>query len=132
MTTKKSYYVCLRFKGRPKIHMTLRYLKDLAPSGLASVMELLDAFMAKERVSQFTPKFSIQAWYGPHHTVRVLEPRSDQLWPDWLMLLTSKLPEGDRTYKWHPHVACRDEVLCQRVIAVSLMCKKVEVARWDL
>ena len=111
--------------------MTLRTL-DLAPAGLASLTELVDEFMASTPVGQFTPKFGIEAWYGPHHTVRVLEPRHNQLWPEWLLLLVAQLPTGDTTYKYHPHVACQDKVLVQRVIAVSLMCKKVEVARWDL
>lgn len=132
MSTRKNYYVCLRFKRRPEIHMTLRYLKDLAPSDLAEITKLIDQFMAKERVCRFTPTFCIQAWYGPHHTVRVLEPKSDQLWPGWLMLFLAQLPAGDATYKFHPHVACQNVKLTQEVIAVSLMCKKVEVARWDI
>ncbi len=132
MTTKKKYYVCLRFKKRPKIHMTLRYFKGLAPDGLASLVAMLSEFMSAMLVSPFTPRFSIEARYGPQHTVRVLEPRSDQLWPGWVMRLLAELPAGDDTYKWHPHVACQDSKLNLEVIAVSLMCKKVEVARWDL
>ncbi len=46
MTTKKNYYVCLRFKSRPKIHMTLRYFKGLAPDELASLVAMLSKFMA--------------------------------------------------------------------------------------
>lgn len=134
MTTKKNYYVCLRFKGRPKIHMTLRYLKDLAPSGLADITGAISRFMAEQSgVGRFTPIFRIEAWYGPQHTVRVLEPDSEQLWPPWMLLFVAMLPAGDDTYKWHPHVACQySKVLKQEVIAVSLMCKKTEVARWDL
>ena len=132
MTTKKNYYICLRFKSQPELHMTLRYLSDLAPSDLAAVTEQLSKFMDKEKVTRFKPIFNIQAWYGPQNTVRVLEPDNKQLWPGWLMLLLAVLPIGDGKYKYNPHVKCSDKKLAQEVIAVSLMCKKTEVARWDI
>jgi len=132
MSTKKNYYACLRFKGRPKIHMTVRYLKDLAPDSVAGVIEIIDNVMKVRNIRRFTPTFSLEAWYGPQHTVRVLEPKSDQLWPDWLLLLLAHLPHGGSEYKYHPHVKCQDPILTKEVIAVSLMCKKVEVARWNL
>ena len=133
MTTKKNYYVCLRFKGRPQTHMTLRYLKDVAPDGLASVTRLISMFMTKEAVCRFTPTFCIEAWYGPTHTVRVLEATSEQHWPRWMIKLNAVMPHtGDSIWKWYPHVACQDMVLTKEVVAVSLMCKKTEVCRWDL
>ena len=133
MTTKKNYYVCLRFKGRPKLHMTLRYLKDLAPDSVAGVIEIIDNVMkGSGGIKRFTPTFRLEAWYGPQHTVRVLEPSHSQEWPGWLLLLLAYLPHGGTEYQYHPHVACQDSILTNEVIAVSLMCKKTEVTRWDL
>jgi len=132
MITKKNYYVCLRFSGRPKLHMTLRYLENLTPVQMAEVVECVNAVMAHSRTTTFHAQFQLEAWYGPRHTVRVLEPYSSYEWPSWMLLLATALPAGSQKYKWHPHVACEDKALDIEVIAVSLMCKKVEVARWDL
>ena len=134
MPTKKNYYVCLRFKGKPKLHMTLRYLANLCPVQMVEVIDDINQIMNNKIVSPhpFHVRFSIEAWYGPQHTVRVLEPNDDWVWPNWMLLLMSGLPTGSQKYGWHPHVACEFQALNIEVIAVSLMCKKVEVARWDL
>ncbi len=130
MTTKKNYYVCLRFSGRPELHMTVRYLKNLTPSAVARVTEIIDGIMEDESAEPFTPIFNLEGWYGPRHTVRVLQASSKQVWPVWLTVLQADLPDGRSEY--HPHmVVCKDKQLAVEVVAVSLMCKK-EVTRWDL
>jgi len=136
MTTKKNYYVCLRFKDRPELHMTVRYLKNLAPGDVADVIEICDAVLAgRKDYAPFVPVFDLVGWYGPSHTVRVLQARTREaaLWPEWLGVLRMTLPTGQQDYDYHPHVSTKtDEKLKAEVIAVSLMCKKVEVARWDI
>lgn len=130
--TKKNYYVCLRFHGRPKIHLTLRYMKNLTPNALADLLERVEIIMAPHLVNgRFWTIFRTEAWYGPQHTVRCLESSWQQKWPDWVLELT-QLEGGDQTYNWHPHVRCQDEQFELPVTAVSVMCKKVEIARWDL
>jgi len=134
MTTKKNYYVCLRFEGRPELHMTLRYLENFTPIQMAGVVDDIAVVFDHSRVKtgQFQAQYSLEAWYGPQHTVRVLEPLNSYEWPNWMLLLMGQLPAGSDKYRWYPHVTCKDEALDIKVIAVSLMCKKVEVARWDL
>lgn len=132
MTTKKNYYICLRFGRRPKIHLTLRYMKNLTSDGLAFLVEKVNAIVKPHRAGgRFVTKFFIEAWYGPQYTVRCLEPGYRQIWPDWVIELT-RLEGGDETYKWHPHVKCSDNQFQLPVVAVSIMCKKTEIARWDL
>lgn len=134
MTTKKNYYICLRFHGRPKIHLTLRYMKNLTPHKLAKLLEKVEAIVVPHLVGgQFRTRFMFEAWYGSDHTVRCLEPRPTKEieWPEWVKELT-RLEDGDTTYSWSPHVKCQDEKFELPVIAVSVMCKKVEIARWDL
>ena len=141
--TTKNYYVCLRFEGRPQIHMTLRYLKNLTPSAVARVIETIDDVMRgngrKSLFDQnakgpksFTPVFNIQGWYGPSYTVRVLQACHNQAWPGWLTVLQAELPNGGSEYQYHSHVACKDKRLAIEVVAVSLMCRKIEIARWEL
>jgi len=135
MTTKKNYYICLRFHGRPKIHLTLRYMKDLTPAALVELLEKVEDIVKSHlKDGSFWTKFTIEAWYGPSHTVRCLEPEpeySKTMWPDWVEVLT-RLEGGDGTYTWNPHVKCQDDKFELAVTAVSVMCKKVEIARWDL
>ena len=132
MTTKKNYYICLRFHGRPKIHLTLRYMKDLTPAALVELLEKVGAVVESHlKDGSFWTKFITEAWYGPTHTVRCLEPEDKQKWPKWVEELT-ELEGGDRTYTWSPHVKCQDDKFELAVTAVSVMCKKVEIARWDL
>lgn len=132
MTTKKNYYVCLRFQGKPSLHLTLSYMKNLTPGQMAELTTKVNSIVKGHlKGGQFPARFNLEAWYGPRHTVRVLGPKSTQVWPDWVLALT-QLEGRDQTYKWHPHIACQDKALNLKIIAVSLMCKKVEVARWDL
>lgn len=132
MITKKNYYVCLRFKGRPELHMTVRYLKNLRPGDVARVIEIIDGIVEDRGFKRFVPVFYIEGWYGPRHTVRVLQTNIKQFWPIWLTVLLADLPDGGSEYQYHPHVVCKDKRLAVEAIAVSLMCKKVEVTRWDL
>lgn len=113
--------------------MTLSYMKNLTPAQIAEVIEQIDGIMVEGK-EVFLAEFPLEAWYGPHHTVRALEPSYNMEWPSWLMLLVAMKPEWrDTTYKWYPHVATKtDKELKVNVIAVSVMCKKTEVARWDL
>jgi len=132
MATKKNYYVCFTFAKRPDIHMTLRYYPNLAPDQMAAVTRAIADFMSPEPRHPFKINFDLEAWYGPQHTVRVLEPRDSFVWPNWVLGLMTVLPLGSNKYKWYAHVACKDHKLRVQAVAVSLMCKKVEVARWDL
>jgi len=136
MKTKKNYYVCLRFKDRPELHMTVKYLKNLTPENLAGVVSILDTFMYRKDVEAFTPVFDLVGWYGPSHTVRVLQARTRALgrqWPSWVENLREILPDTGQDYTYHPHVSSKEDTRIEaKVIAVSLMCKKVEITRWDL
>jgi len=133
MITRKNYYVCLTFRKRPNLHMTLRYFPDLTPDVMSKLVTTIDEILAEFDLKRFRAEFEIEARYGPYHTVRVLEPKSTQPWPGWLMVLLAKMPTGSKKYKWHPHVATKKAIrLDTQVVAVSLMCKKVEIARWDL
>ncbi|KKN53698.1 hypothetical protein LCGC14_0599530 [marine sediment metagenome] len=133
MTTMKNYYVCLRFAKRPDLHMTVRYLENLTPGQMSEVVDAIDTVLQGEiDAHQFVARFCIEAWYGPRHTVRVLEPLSLFVWPNWMLGLMAVLPAGGSTYAWYPHVACKDNQLDVKTVAISLMCRKVEVARWDL
>ena len=135
MTTKKNYYICLRFYGRPKIHLTLRYMKNLTPAALVELLEKVEAIVKPHlKNGSFWTKFVMEAWYGSGHTVRCLEPeptKHTNEWPEWVKELT-RLEGGDTTYSWSPHVKCQDNKFELPVTAVSVMCKKVEIARWDL
>jgi hypothetical protein len=132
MSTRKNYYVCLRFQGRPDLHLTLSYFKDLSPTEMAEIVDWVRGIVAPPASSRFEIEFSLEAWYGPRHTVRALEPTYNTVWPRWLMELTTH-DSRDQTYSWHPHIATKtDRELRLTVIAVSLMCKKTEICRWDL
>jgi hypothetical protein len=112
--------------------MTLRYFPDKSPEDLAELTETVSRILKDRELKRFPAEFILEAWYGPQHTVRVLEPRHDHIWPGWMMLLLAGMPEGSKQYKFHPHIACKDKGLRAVVVAVSLMCKKTEIARWDL
>jgi hypothetical protein len=109
-------------------------MKDLTPAALAELLEKVEAIVAPHLVHGYIrTKFTIEAWYGPTHTVRCLEPEPglEAIWPEWVKELT-RLEGGDKTYTWSPHVKCQDDKFELAVTAVSVMCKKVEIARWDL
>lgn len=132
MTTRKNYYVCLRFAHRPKLHLTLRYLENLSSSGMTEAVDSVSETLASVKAQPFHLQLRLEAWYGPRHTVRALEPYDSYVWPNWMLGLIARLPAGSQKYKWQPHVACKDNSLDLMVIAISLMCEKTEVARWDL
>jgi len=112
--------------------LTLNYQKNLTPGQMAELITKVNSVM-KGPQGQFIARFNLEAWYGPQHTVRVLEPRNQEAsaWPRWVSMLV-EIEGRDTKYPWAPHIVCSDKSLQLRVVAVSLMCKKVEVARWDL
>jgi len=108
-------------------------MKNLTPHKLAKLLDKVEDIVAPHLMDgHIQTKFMMEAWYGASHTVRCLEPdKNKQKWPEWVEKLT-QMEGGDRTYSWSPHVKCQDKHFELAVTAVSVMCKKVEIARWDL
>lgn len=135
-TKTKNYYIALRFEGRDDLHMVLRYFPNQTGEEKSELVVIVKYFVARAMLmntfKKFRAKFEIEAWFGPQHTVRVLEPKSNHEWPNWLLALLAKLPKGSDKYGFCPHVICKDDVLDVQVVSVSLMTKKVEVYRWNL
>ncbi len=132
----KNYYVALRFKGREDLHMTLRYFPNRTGTELSDLIETIGKALAapikSETFKKFRAVFDIDAWFGPKHTVHVLEAREDHEWPAWLLLLVSKLPKGSDRFGFKPHITCKEDVLDMEVESVALMNRKMEVCKWGL
>ena len=122
---KKNYYTAILFAGRPDLHMTLTYYKNLSPEQLAKLVEKVDAVAKNSPLRQFRLRADMEAWFGPQHTVRVLQPRFSQMrWPNWVRGLCRSVESL--------HVTCKDESLDLTATALVVMTKKVEVTRWEL
>jgi len=130
----KNYYIALRFIGRPDIHMTLGYYKNLHPSGLRDLIKRVDDIFAIFRHEPFTLISDSVAYYGPQHSVRALTINHPWAKPAWVTALTEiNNPERDKTYgPWVPHITCNDNELILQAEAVAIMQKKMEVASWEL
>lgn len=123
----KNYYIALRFRNRPDLHMTVKYHKDFTDEDLAHLMKTLNAVLGILRHSGEARAFSLfmykSAMFGRNHDIRVLMPK-DPL-PSWI----TDMSENTR---WRPHVTCSDESLFLVVDAVAIMHKKEEIQRWTL
>lgn len=132
----KNYYIALRFIGRPDIHMTLGYYKNLHPSGLRDLIKRVDDIITTFHCDPFTIRLDTIDYYGPDHSVRVLTTSLFVPWiiPPWIIALQKiDNPKKDKTYKsWVPHITCNDNELILQAEAVAIMQKKMEVASWEL
>jgi len=126
----KNYYIALQFVGRPDLHMTLGYFKDLEPIELSSLINEVNNIGMMYHCEPFIIKLDAVAYHGSKRVLLINSwPR-----PSWIIALTDiDTPKKDKTYNiWVPHITCRDKELLVQAEAVTIMHRKTEIARWNL
>jgi hypothetical protein len=115
-----NYYVALRFRGEPDIHMTLRYYSRVAH--LQSLISQVGTKVERLLPRKFHLVMHEVVTLGFESWVRTLVP-SDPL-PAWVYEFTED--------SWIAHVTTMQTRLDLVVDAVAIMHKKQEIARWEL
>jgi hypothetical protein len=116
------FYVALRFRERPDLHMTLNHRGFLDDVKLAAFIAEVDAVMKLSEPAAFAVVLDRREIFGFKAKVRVLLPSSPI--PQWVHQLTKP--------KWAAHVACDEDKLELLADSVCIMSHQQEVRRWDL
>jgi len=117
------YYVALRFRGEPDIHMTLNYYGELDADALAALRDLIDEKVRVNSPQAFALSLTEPVSVGFRSPmIRALRPSVDL--PLWILAFVQR--------RWLPHVVTMQERLDLVVDAIAIMHKKEEIARWEL
>lgn len=123
---KMNYYFAFLFEERPDLHVTIQYMKQLAPH------QLIREIQRGDSISQSLPtrvriRVGQEAMFGPNHDVRVLLPTEEITWPKWMH------GHGWLHNGWRPHITTpSDEHLDIVATSLARMRNTSVVAEWEL
>ncbi len=116
------YYLALRFRGRPDLHMTVNYYSELSSEAIDLLRIAVDEEIRVHRQSAFSLTLDKVVWVGPRNSLRALRPSTEL--PSWVSVFAQR--------SWYPHVTTWEKSLTLVVDAMAIMCEKEETCRWEL
>lgn len=128
---RRNIYLALRIRGKPKLHMTLRYYANADRELQDEITLKVAEWLAEKKPEPFRCFLGARDMFGPRRNIPVLLVTRPL--PDWVEELRNLVPSRDTYDTFRPHVTTKDdEPGVYLVDSVALMHRKNVLTCWNL